>query len=381
MVRFFSFKEELPIMKIICEKDLLVEAVSNVARAACAKSPVPALEGILLKAQDGQLQLTGYDLELGIVTTIEAKTEQPGQLILSARLLLDIIRRIPAQTVSILSDERDLATIRGGASEFTIPGLNAEEYPELPNFEQQSDLVLKQGVLKSMIDQTLFAIATTDSKPVHTGSLFDVKDSCVTLVSVDGYRLALRREPIVSDLTTRFIVPGKTLAEISKLLKEEDEEAYLALSQKHIVFRIGGYYVVSRLLEGEFLDYNAAIPKVSKTTVKINTRSLTDAVERTSLLISDRLRSPIRLSAMDQKVQLNCSTSMGKAHDEVDCEMSGEAVSMGFNNKYLMDALKASDCDMVKLEINGALSPMRILPLEGESFLFLVLPVRVKNDD
>ena len=340
-------------MKIICEKDLLVEAVSNVARAACAKSPVPALEGILLKAQDGQLQLTGYDLELGIVTTIEAKTEQPGQLILSARLLLDIIRRIPAQTVSILSDERDLATIRGGASEFTIPGLNAEEYPELPNFEQQ----------------------------VHTGSLFDVKDSCVTLVSVDGYRLALRREPIVSDLTTRFIVPGKTLAEISKLLKEEDEEAYLALSQKHIVFRIGGYYVVSRLLEGEFLDYNAAIPKVSKTTVKINTRSLTDAVERTSLLISDRLRSPIRLSAMDQKVQLNCSTSMGKAHDEVDCEMSGEAVSMGFNNKYLMDALKASDCDMVKLEINGALSPMRILPLEGESFLFLVLPVRVKNDD
>ena len=368
-------------MKIICEKDLLVEAVSNVARAACAKSPVPALEGILLKAQDGQLQLTGYDLELGIVTTIEAKTEQPGQLILSARLLLDIIRRIPAQTVSILSDERDLATIRGGASEFTIPGLTAEEYPELPNFEQQSDLVLKQGVLKSMIDQTLFAIATTDSKPVHTGSLFDVKDSCVTLVSVDGYRLALRREPIVSDLTTRFIVPGKTLAEISKLLKEEDEEAYLALSQKHIVFRIGGYYVVSRLLEGEFLDYNAAIPKVSKTTVKINTRSLTDAVERTSLLISDRLRSPIRLSAMDQKVQLNCSTSMGKAHDEVDCEMSGEAVSMGFNNKYLMDALKASDCDMVKLEINGALSPMRILPLEGESFLFLVLPVRVKNDD
>ena len=355
-------------MKIICEKDLLVEAVSNVARAACAKSPVPALEGILLKAQDGQLQLTGYDLELGIVTTIEAKTEQPGQLILSARLLLDIIRRIPAQTVSILSDERDLATIRGGASEFTIPGLNA-------------DLVLKQGVLKSMIDQTLFAIATTDSKPVHTGSLFDIKDSCVTLVSVDGYRLALRREPIVSDLTTRFIVPGKTLAEISKLLKEEDEEAYLALSQKHIVFRIGGYYVVSRLLEGEFLDYNAAIPKVSKTTVKINTRSLTDAVERTSLLISDRLRSPIRLSAMDQKVQLNCSTSMGKAHDEVDCEMSGEAVSMGFNNKYLMDALKASDCDMVKLEINGALSPMRILPLEGESFLFLVLPVRVKNDD
>ncbi len=368
-------------MKIICQKDLLVEAVSNVSRAVCSKSPIPALEGILLKAQEGQLVLTGYDLELGIVTTIESKTEQPGELVLSAKLLLDIIRRIPAETVSILSDEKNLATISGGASEFTIPGIVAEEYPELPNVEQKSDLMIKQGVLKSMIDQTLFAVATTDSKPVHTGSLFDVKDSSVTLVSVDGYRLALRREPLVTDLTTRFIVPGKTLSEIAKLLRNEDEDVFFIVSQRHIAFQISGYYVVSRLLEGDFLDYNAAIPKVSKTTVKVNTRSLTESVERTSLLISDRLRSPIRLAVADHKMQLSCSTTMGKAHDEVDCEVSGEAVSMGFNNKYLLDALKASDCDMVKLEINGALSPMRMIPLEGDSFLFLVLPVRVKNDD
>ncbi len=367
-------------MKIICSKALLVEAVSNVSRAVCAKSPIPALEGILLKAEENQLQLTGYDLELGIVTTIEAKIEQPGEIVLSARLLLDIIRRIPGETVSCSTDDKYLATIRGGASEFTIPGLSAEEYPELPNVEQKSDFVIQQGTLKSMILQTLFAIATTDSKPVHTGSLFDIKDSCVTLVSVDGYRLALRREPIVSDLTTQFIVPGKTLSEIAKLLKEE-EEAHLVISQKHIVFRIGGYYVVSRLLEGEFLDYNAAIPKTSKTSVKVNTRSLTESVERTSLLISDRLRSPIRLAVTENKVQLSCSTTMGKAHDEVECEVSGETVHMGFNNKYLLDALKASDCDMIKLEINGALSPMRMIPLEGDSFLFLVLPVRVKNDD
>ena len=309
-------------MKIICSKALLVEAVSNVSRAVCAKSPIPALEGILLKAEENQLQLTGYDLELGIVTTIEAKIEQPGEIVLSARLLLDIIRRIPGETVSCSTDDKYLATIRGGASEFTIPGLSAEEYPELPNVEQKSDFVIQQGTLKSMILQTLFAIATTDSKPVHTGSLFDIKDSCVTLVSVDGYRLALRREPIVSDLTTQFIVPGKTLSEIAKLLKEE-EEAHLVISQKHIVFRIGGYYVVSRLLEGEFLDYNAAIPKTSKTSVKVNTRSLTESVERTSLLISDRLRSPIRLAVTENKVQLSCSTTMGKAHDEVECEVSG----------------------------------------------------------
>ena len=368
-------------MKIVCSRQQLVEAVSNVQRAVSTKSSVPALEGILLRTSGGEVTLCGYDLELGMTTSIESSVEESGSVVLSARLFADIVRRLPGESVSLTIDEKNITTIKSGASEFSIVGIPADEYPDMPAISGDDSVTLPQHLLKGMIRQTIFAVAESDAKPIHTGTLFEIGEGKLRLVSVDGYRLALRREPIVSDLTTRFIVPGKTLAEISKLLKEEDEEAYLALSQKHIVFRIGGYYVVSRLLEGEFLDYNAAIPKVSKTTVKINTRSLTDAVERTSLLISDRLRSPIRLSAMDQKVQLNCSTSMGKAHDEVDCEMSGEAVSMGFNNKYLMDALKASDCDMVKLEINGALSPMRILPLEGESFLFLVLPVRVKNDD
>ncbi len=368
-------------MKMICEKSLLVEAVSNVSRAVCAKSPIPALEGILFQAEGGQVKLTAYDLELGILTSVEAKVEQPGQVVLSARLLLDIIRRIPSETVLISCDEKQLVLIKGGVSEFTILGLPAEDFPELPGVEEESNLVMKQGVLKSMIDQTLFAIATTDSKPVHTGSLFDVKDSCVTVVSVDGYRLALRREPLVTDLTTTFIVPGKTLSEVSKLLKDEEGEVCLQVSRKHMIFRIGSYHVISRLLEGDFLDYNAAIPKVSKTSVKVNTRSFIEAIERTSLLISDRLRSPIKLGIADQMIQVSCSTTMGKAYDEVPCEIEGEGVNMGFNNKYLLDALKATDCDMVRLEINGALSPMRVIPLEGDSFLFLVLPVRVKNDD
>lgn len=368
-------------LKIICQRDLLVEAVSNVSRAVVPKSTIPALEGVLMKAADGMVELTGYDLELGIITKMEAKVEEAGNFVLSAKLLLDIIRKIPSETILIQADSNNMALIKGGPAEFSIMGLPAEDYPELPSVDEESNLVMKQGVLKSMIDQTLFAVATTDSKPVHTGSLFDLKDSSLTLVSVDGFRLALRREPLVTDLHTTFIVPGKTLGEVSKLLKEEEEEVCLIVSRKHISFRIGGYRVVSRLLEGEFMDYRAAIPATSKTTVKVNTRSLIDSIERTSLLISDRLRSPIKLGLFDGRVHLSCSTNMGKAYDEVDCELSGEDVNMGFNNKYLLDALKATDCDMVKLEINGALSPMRVIPLEGDSFLFLVLPVRVKNDE
>ena len=368
-------------MKIICEKDLLVEAVSNVARAACAKSPVPALEGILLKAQDGQLQLTGYDLELGIVTTIEAKTEQPGQLILSARLLLDIIRRIPAQTVSILSDERDLATIRGGASEFTIPGLNAEEYPELPNFEQQSDLVLKQGVLKSMIDQTLFAIATTDSKPVHTGSLFDVKDSCVTLVSVDGYRLALRREAvdkIDGAESFSFVVPGSALSEVEKICSGEGPVT-ISQGARHILFQAGETLLVCRRLEGEFLAYRNAIPRNNPIQVECDTRTLLASIDRVSLIISEKLKSPLRCVFGDGMVSITTKTGIGDASDQCPITGDGQNLEIGFNNKYLMDALKAAPADKLKLEFSSGVAPCVILPAEGEeNFVYMVLPVRLK---
>ena len=368
-------------MKITCQKSILVDAVSNVLRGVSSKSPIPALEGILLKTEDKALTLVGYDLELGIITSIEADIEEPGEIVISARLLLDIIRKIPSDTIFMSTDEKELTVIKGGAAEFTILGIPASNYPELPVVDESTNLVMKQGVLKSMIDQTLFAIATTDSKPVHTGSLFDIGKESITIVSVDGYRLALRREAFLADQETSFIVPGKTLAEISKLLKDEESEVCMVVSHKYIIFKIDGYRVISRLLEGEFLDYNAAIPKTEKTTVEVSTRLLTEGIERTSLLISDRLRSPIKLNIADDKIRISCSTTIGKAYDEVDCKISGEGVNMGFNNKYLLDALKASDCDMVKLQINGALSPMRVIPPEGENFLFLVLPVRVKNDD
>ena len=368
-------------MKIVCQKALLVDAVSNVSRAVSSKSPIPALEGILIKANEGQITLVGYDLEIGIITTMEADVREAGETVITARLLLDIIRKIPSETISITVDDKQLCTIKGGVSEFTILGIPASDYPELPSVDENSSLVLKQGVLKSMIDQTLFAIATTDSKPVHTGSLFDIKKENITLVSVDGYRLALRKEPFIADQECSFIVTGKTLSEVSKLLKEEENEVCMVVSHKHIIFKIDGYHVVSRLLEGDFLDYNAAIPKTEKTTIEVSTRLLVEGIERTSLLISDRLRSPLKLNMSDEKIRISCNTTMGKAYDEVDCKLDGDGINMGFNNKYLLDALKASDCDMVKLLINGPVSPMRVVPLEGESFLFLVLPVRVKNDD
>ncbi len=367
-------------MKLICERQLLCDAVQNVSYAVSQKSSLLSLEGILMKARDNRLHLTGYDLELGISTTIEAKVLEEGEVVLSSKLLSDIIRRMPSDEISITTDAKNLAEIKGGVSEFTILGIAASEFPELPVIAGTASLALPQTVIKSMIAQTHFAIALSDSKPVHTGALFDLEEETLSIVAVDGYRMALRKETVQGQKALSFIVPGKTLAELLKLLKDDDTVVEMQLSKKHIIFEVNGYSMVSRLLEGEFLDYKSAIPKQKTTSVEVGTRPFVDSIERTSLLISDRLKSPLKLTFEKERIVMSCSTPIGKAHDETVCQFDGTPVEIGFNNKYLLDALKASECDKVKLEIGGALSPMKVVPCEGESFLFLVLPVKLKNE-
>ena len=367
-------------MKFICNRQLLTDAVANVSRAVSSKNTLAALEGVLLKAADGKLSLTGYDLELAISTSVEARVSEPGELVLTARIFLDMLRRMPSEEISIQSDEKLLTLVKGGMTEYTILGIPASEYPELPTVAQTTPIQLPQSVLKNMIGQTLFAIAVSDSKPVHTGSLFDLKGGDLNVVSVDGYRLALRREKAAFDGELNFIVPGKSLSEVAKLLKDEDEPVELSVSKRHIIFEVAGYTVVSRLLEGEFLDYRSAIPEGGQTVVKIAVRELINAIERASLLISDNIKSPLRMKFEDGLIKISCSTALGKAYDEITCNQTGGNVEIGFNSRYMLDALRAAECDEVQLLINGPLSPIKLVPMEGDAFTFLVLPVRLKSE-
>ena len=369
-------------MKFTCDKLLLGEALTNVSRVIAGKSSVPALEGVQLKAYGNTLTLTGYDMESGITTVIDAQVDVQGEIVLPARLFSDMIRKLACDMVSIGVGERNLTEIIGGAAKFNIMGIPSEEFPELPHVDNGEGVRFSQGALKSMIEQTLFAVAGTDAKPIHTGSLFDLEEGRLNVVSVDGYRLAMRSEAVETTQKMNFVVPGKVLGEIVKLLKDEDENpASLTVSKRHILLDIGSYVVVSRLLEGEFLDYKSSLPQGHKSLVSVNTREMIDGVERASLLISDRLRSPLRMNFSEEgSIQISCSTPLGKSYDEVSCKITGESMEMGFNNKYMLDALKAADTDQVRIELSGALSPIKILPPEGEGFLFLVLPVRLKND-
>lgn len=367
-------------MKITCNKQKLVEAVLNIQRAVSTKSSVPALEGILLKTGTNTLELCGYDLELGMTTFVEAQIEEAGSIILSAHLFGDIIKRLPADAVYVSADEKNMTTIKSGASEYSIVGIPAEEYPELPTITGETSIKMAHNVLKSMIRQTIFAVADNDAKPIHTGTLFELSENTIKLISVDGYRLAMRTENVVCSEEMNFVVPGKTLSEVNKLLSDDETELVLQIGRRHILFNIGNYTVISRLLEGEFLDYKAAIPTAHTSEVLAKTRTFIDSVERVSLLITDRLKSPVRCVFESDEIKVSCSTAIGRANDTFDSKNEGNTVEMGFNNRYLLDALRNTEGDEVKIQLNGPISPMKVMPREGNAFLFLVLPVRLKTE-
>ncbi len=369
-------------MQLICNKNNLCEAISNVSKAVSVKSTITALEGIKMRLSDQMLYLTGYDLEIGIKTQIPVKSQDSGEFIVNAKLFGDIIRKMPTEEIQILINDNLSITITGGTTEYTIGATSAEEYPDIPEVNDAKSFTISQSLLKNMINQTIFAVATNDTKPILTGELFEINDKCFNLVSIDGYRLAVRSEHIDTENEYKFVVPSKTLNEISKLLKDEDELlCTISASKKHIIFDISGYLVISRLLEGEFHNYKGSIPQTSNTEVIVNTKSLISCLERASLLINERIKSPIRCIFSDSKIKLSCSTAIGKINDEISANITGPMIEIGFNNKYLLDPLKSIDDDEVKLQMNGGNLPMKIVPLTGDEFTFLVLPVRLKNEN
>ncbi|HIS06009.1 MAG TPA: DNA polymerase III subunit beta [Candidatus Fimenecus stercoravium] len=367
-------------MKLICETQKLSEICSNVQRAVSTKSSIPAIEGILLEAGENVLTLTGYDLEVGMITSMEARVEEAGSIILNAKILCDILRSLPSDTVSIEADERLTCRIKSGDAEFTLIGIAAADYPELPSVESGFPIVLDSETLRDMIRKTIFATAENDVKVVHTGVRFEIGANQIRLVAVDGFRLAMRNEEIDYDGEEKiFVAPKKALNEVVKLTGGEETIA-LNVGKRFIVFEIGSYRIVSRLLEGEFLNYRAAISGKVTGTVRVNTRLLIQSIERTSLIITDRTKSPIRCVFDEDMIRISSTTALGTAHDRVPCKSEGEHMEIGFNNRYLLDALRVCDADEVLVKIGSPILPILIVPTEGEDFLFLVLPVRLKTE-
>ena len=368
-------------MNIVCDKSLLSAAIDGVSRAVTLRSSIPALEGILLKADGFQLTLTGYDLEMAITTTIEANVREPGEIVLSAKLLGDMVRRLPVGEVTITTGDGGNATIKGGVAEFDILAMSAADYPDLPNPGADRTLCLKAGTLRDMIEKTLYAVSQDDKKPAHTGELFVIEPGSLTIVALDGYRLAIIQRDVECTRDIRIIIPAKTLQELLKIMGGADDDVKIDANRRYVVFTSNGYTIMSRLIEGDFLNYESVIPKDRKTRVTVECKNFIDTIERASLIITERLKNPLRISFAEDRVTVRCQTPLGKVVDEfAPVSMEGDAVEIGFNNRYLLDALRFSKCEKMVLEINGPLSPVKLLPEDGKDFIYLVLPVRFKNE-
>ncbi|MCM1114845.1 MAG: DNA polymerase III subunit beta [Clostridium sp.] len=369
-------------MKFTCNTKELSDACSNVMRAVSAKVTIPTIEGILMECGSDTLSLTGYDFEFGINTILEANVVEPGAIVINAKVLNDIIRKLPDGNVTFDISGTSVSII-SGAAQYNIMGIDAEDYPELPSVSGGYPLFLNESILQSMISQTLFAVADNESsKPVHTGLKFELTLNQLRLVGVDGFRLAIRTEAVQYDgEDISFIVPKKTIRELIKLMgNNAEKDVSISVGKRHIVFDVDNYSIISRLLDGEFLDYNVSIPKTASTTILINTEDAINCIEHTLPVIENDKKNPIRCLFDGDEMRVSTVSSLGRVVDYTHANVSGDRVEIGFNSKFILDALHAADTDQVKIELNSAVSPAKVMPINDDSFLFLVLPMRLKNE-
>ncbi len=368
-------------MKFSCERAFLHAAVTTAARAASSRSPIPALEGILIEAGQNNVKLTGYDLKKGIYTKVEAEVPEQGSIVLNARIFSNIVSSLPEGTVMLKTDGMNV-NIKCENAEFEIIGSDAADYPELPTVDKQSAIQIPQSILSCMIRQTIFAVSDNESRPIYTGELFEIGNGMLTLVAVDGYRLAMRKEAIEgAGEDCSFIVPGNALSDLEKLCSDTEEPVQISLGSKHISFAIGETVLISRRLEGEFLDYRKTVPQLYRVELLADRYLFQRTVERVSLLIDEKVKTPVRCIFGESQVTVVCATSLGKAEDCCMLEGNGGELEIGFNNRYLLDALRAVTVDEIKIRLNTGASPCVVVPVEGDAFLYMILPVRLKSGE
>ena len=367
-------------MKITCQKDLLLQYINIVTKAVSSRTTLPILECILLTVDEKGFTMTGNDLELGIQTApIDVSDFEHGEVAIEAKLFNDIIRRLNGEVVTISSDEKNAVNISSGSSNFNIMGQSGDDFPSLPEVLQENAYLLKQGELKDMIRQTIFSIAQDSSKMILTGELFEFRDGNIQIVSVDGYRISFRKSTLESNIgDNEVVVPGKTLQELTKILSQDNEDSVsVFITDKYILFDLGTAIVVSRLIDGDFINYNQSFSEDYKTEIIIDRQELIHSLERASLVSRDNRKTPVRLQLEPKVLVITAQSDMGTAHEEILMDLEGESLTIAFNPRYFIEALRSIEQEQVKIRFTASLSPCTILPLEGDAFKYLILPLRM----
>ena len=376
-------------MKLICSKNLLLEIINTVQKAVSSKSVMPILECIKFDASlDGEMIITGNNLDIAIEYKSVCNVLEPGSIALNSKMFGEIIRRLPEGDVLLnVNDSNNVTTIKCANSEFNIQGLAADEYPAVPEIEESYRFSMSQEKLKKMIRKTIFAVSQNESRrPILTGALFDINTGSLNVVATDTYRLAIVTETVNSPLENKkFVIPGLTLRELLKVLRDDEEEVEIIVSNRHAMFDFGTFKVTTRLLEGEFIKYEPILKTPNSIYVTVNIKDFTESLERASLLINDDMTAkaekvPVRLNIALDKIEITCITGKGMVHDMVDAGVNGNDIEIGFNHRYLLEALRACEDENIKLEFSNPRSSCFIRSEEDNSFTYMVLPVRLYNE-
>ena len=372
-------------MKFVCYKDKIIKALNSVVRGVATKTTMPILEGILIQTNDNELKLTTYDLELGIEYVMECEVEEQGSIVVNATMFTEIIRKLPDSEINISVNENNLLTIECEGALYKLATMNPDEFPELPKIEIENSISLEQSALKNIIRKTIFAVSTEENRPIFTGCLFEIKDNKLNVVAIDGFRLALRTLNIPTQVNDfKAVIPAKTLNEVNKILTDSFENVIIGVSKNQAVFEMENCKVVTRILDGEFLNYETVIPQNWQTRIKVEKSNLQNSFERISLISSSTIEKekkyPVKVSVDIGKLTILCTNQTGDAKEEVYISTEGKNLEAGFNPKYFLDSLKAIDEEEIYIEFGTNVSPCLIKSVENNDYVYMILPIRLKGE-
>ena len=372
-------------MKIVCEKDTILKAINSVTKAVASKTTMPILEGILIQTNDKEVKFTTYDLEIGIEYIMNCSVEEQGATVVNAIMFSEIIRKLPDSEIKITINENNLLVIECEGSLYKLATMNPEEFPELPKIEIENSIEVDQNVLKNMIRKTIFAVSSEENRPIFTGCLFEIENNKLNLVAVDGFRLALR-SIYLNKQTNNFsaVIPGKTLNEVNKIISDSFEPVKIGVSKNQALFEMDNCKIVTRILDGEFLNYKNVIPSNWETRIRVNKNSIQNSFERISLIsasaIEKEKKYPVKVQVDIGKVIISCTNQTGDAKEELFVSTEGKNLEAGFNPKYFLDSLKAVEDEEVFIEFGTSISPCLIKSVENNDYTYMILPIRLKEE-
>jgi DNA polymerase-3 subunit beta len=363
-------------MKILCTKSNLLQGVNVALKAVSSKTTLPILECILLEANNNTITLTANDMELGIETTINGNVQEPGKIALNAKLFSEIIRKLPDNDVKITTNSNHQAIITCEKSKFTISGQSGIDFPSLPEIERLQSITISQFMLKEIIRQTIFSISDNENTKLMTGELFEINNNNLKVVSLDGHRISIRNIELKDCYENiKVVVPGKTLSDLSKILNgDTEDDVNIYFTSNHILFEFDQTIVVSRLLEGEYYNINQMLSTDYETRIQINKKEFLNCIDRASLLIKESDKRPIVINIQDDVIQLSIQSLIGSMNEEISINKEGKNLLIGFNPKFLMDALRVIDDEIIDIYLVNPKAPCFIKDASG-SYVYLILPV------